>query len=123
MASIAWCAESLESRIPELVAIKVAPFDRYETLAVARAVAESGRDIALYTGNDDNILGDLLTPFVFPGRPPLDFRGGLLGQWAIWTRRAVESSRNTRRSSASSTAWRGERWRSRRAPRSKRTCR
>ncbi len=76
--------------IPELAAIKVAPFDRYETLSVARAVAESGREIALYTGNDDNILGDLLTPFQFPGCSPVFFRGGLLGQWAVWTRRAVE---------------------------------
>jgi dihydrodipicolinate synthase/N-acetylneuraminate lyase len=68
--------------IPALAAIKVAPFNRYQTLDVVRAVAASGRsgDITLYTGNDDNIIPDLLT----------DFRGGLLGQWAVWTRRAVE---------------------------------
>jgi dihydrodipicolinate synthase/N-acetylneuraminate lyase len=68
--------------IDRVAAIKVAPFDRYKTLDVVRAVAASGRagDIALYTGNDDNIIPDLLT----------DFRGGLLGQWAVWTSRAVE---------------------------------
>ena len=78
--------------IERVVAIKVAPFDRYRTLDVVRALAESGRtDVALYTGNDDAIVQDLLTPF--PGgaqRPPLHFRGGLLGQWAVWTRCAVE---------------------------------
>lgn len=70
------------AEIPEVVAIKVAPFNRYQTLDVTRAVAESGRanDIALYTGNDDNIVIDLLSGFV----------GGLLGQWAVWTRHAVE---------------------------------
>ncbi len=54
--------------IPNVVAIKIAPFNRYQTLDVVRAVAESGRggDIALYTGNDDNILIDLLTEFVVP---------------------------------------------------------
>ncbi len=76
--------------IPEVVAIKVAPFDRYRTLDVVRAVAESGReDIALYTGNDDHIVEDLLARFEFGGRT-LRFAGGLLGQWAVWTRRAVE---------------------------------
>jgi hypothetical protein len=78
--------------IDRVVAIKVAPFDRYRTLDVVRAVAESGRtDVALYTGNDDAIVADLLTPFPAGGhRPPLHFRGGLLGQWAVWTRCAVE---------------------------------
>jgi dihydrodipicolinate synthase/N-acetylneuraminate lyase len=68
--------------IEAVAAIKVAPFNRYQTLDVVRAVAESGRagEIALYTGNDDNIIPDLVT----------EFRGGLLGQWAVWTRRAVE---------------------------------
>jgi dihydrodipicolinate synthase/N-acetylneuraminate lyase len=68
--------------IEAVAAIKVAPFNRYQTLDVVRAVAESGRagEIALYTGNDDNIIPDLLTHFC----------GGLLGQWAVWTRRAVE---------------------------------
>jgi dihydrodipicolinate synthase/N-acetylneuraminate lyase len=76
-----------------VVAVKVAPFDRYRTLDVLRAVAESGRAdrVALYTGNDDHIVADLLTPYhVLPGRPPVRFVGGLLGQWAVWTRRAVE---------------------------------
>jgi len=78
-------------RIPAVVAIKVAPFNRYQTLDVVRAVADSGRseEIALYTGNDDQILGDLLTEFRVSGQS-LRFRGGLLGQWAVWTRRAVE---------------------------------
>ena len=75
--------------IPELVALKIAPFNRYRTLDVVRAVLESGRDdVALYTGNDDNILADLLTPFTFAGRTRhLD--GGLLGQWGVWTHAAV----------------------------------
>jgi dihydrodipicolinate synthase/N-acetylneuraminate lyase len=77
------------AEIPGLVAIKIAPFNRYRTLDVVRAVLESGRDdVALYTGNDDNILADLLTPFTFAGRTRhLD--GGLLGQWGVWTRAAV----------------------------------
>ncbi len=81
--------------IENVVAIKVAPFDRYRTLDVVRAVAESGRrDVALYTGNDDHIVLDLLTPHRLPGPggAPTTVRivGGLLGQWAVWTRRAVE---------------------------------
>ncbi|HNQ34514.1 MAG TPA: dihydrodipicolinate synthase family protein [bacterium] len=76
--------------IERVVAIKVAPFNRYHTLDVVRAVAESGRtDIALYTGNDDNIVGDLLTGWEFRGRRQ-GFAGGLLGHWSFWTRRAVE---------------------------------
>ena len=76
--------------IPGVVAIKVAPFDRYRTLEVARALAESGRDdVALYTGNDDCIVADLLTDFPSaPGRPPIRCAGGLLGQWSVWTRKA-----------------------------------
>lgn len=78
-----------------VVAVKVAPFNRYQTLDVVRALAESGRhtEIALYTGNDDNIVADLLTEFrVATGAGPrtLHFSGGLLGQWAVWTSRAVE---------------------------------
>ncbi len=80
--------------IDDVVAIKIAPFSRYRTLDVVRAVAESGRDdLALYTGNDDNIVIDLLTPFRFEvagGWRELRMVGGLLGQWAVWTRRAVE---------------------------------
>ncbi len=82
------------AEIERVVAIKVAPFNRYQTLDVVRAVAEAGRDdIALYTGNDDQIVLDLLTPFRIQvaGRP-VERRivGGLLGQWAVSTRRAVE---------------------------------
>jgi dihydrodipicolinate synthase/N-acetylneuraminate lyase len=73
-----------------LVAIKIAPFNRYQTIDAVRAVADSGRarDIALYTGNDDNIVADLLTPFHFNG-VTLRIRGGLLGQWAVGTKSAV----------------------------------
>lgn len=76
--------------IENVVAIKIAPFNRYQTLDVLRAVAESGRskDVALYTGNDDHILLDLLTEFSF-GSETLRFSGGLLGQWAVWTKMAV----------------------------------
>lgn len=78
--------------IDRVVAIKVAPFDRYRTLDVTTALAESGRDdVALYTGNDDAIMTDLLTPFPAAGNGrPLHFSGGLLGQWAVWTERAVD---------------------------------
>jgi dihydrodipicolinate synthase/N-acetylneuraminate lyase len=78
--------------IEQVVAIKVAPFDRYRTLEVARALAASGRtDVALYTGNDDSIVADLLTDFPGsgPSAPPVRFAGGLLGQWAVWTREAL----------------------------------
>jgi dihydrodipicolinate synthase/N-acetylneuraminate lyase len=75
-------------------AIKIAPFNRYRTLDVVRAVADAGRDdIVLYTGNDDAILLDLLTPFpVQPGGRSAvrHIVGGLLGQWAVWTRTAVQ---------------------------------
>jgi hypothetical protein len=82
--------------IPNVRAIKIAPFNRYQTLDVLEAVAQSGRreEIALYTGNDDNILIDLLTPYMFHARGSevrLQIVGGLLGQWACWTKRAVES--------------------------------
>ncbi len=114
--------------IENVVAIKIAPFNRYQTLDVVRAVAESGRggEIALYTGNDDNIVPDLITDFELapvhatsvhatPGRAsttttmhtqalhtpmphtngneaaaPVRFVGGLLGQWAVWTREVVK---------------------------------
>lgn len=83
------------AEVPGVVAIKIAPFDRYATIDVVRGVANSSRadDIALYTGNDDNIVVDLLTPF----RVSVDGRlvekriaGGLLGQWAVWTKAAVD---------------------------------
>jgi len=107
------------AEIPNVVAIKIAPFNRYQTLDVIRAVAEAGRagEIALYTGNDDDIVLDLLTEFRVPEAstetvltqftdplladdPKLEVReaadepvrivGGLLGHWACWTKRAVE---------------------------------
>ncbi len=106
------------AEIPNVVAIKIAPFNRYQTLDVVRAIAEAGRtdDISLYTGNDDNIVIDLLTEFRVPEAstetvlPPfagmlskqethveireapaasVRISGGLLGHWACWTRRAV----------------------------------
>jgi dihydrodipicolinate synthase/N-acetylneuraminate lyase len=106
------------AEIHDLVAIKIAPFDRYRTIEVVRAIADSGRrDVALYTGNDDNIVLDLLSRFpTAASRPrarprenidgvialhpdsPLDFAprivGGLLGHWAFWTSRAVQLLRD-----------------------------
>ena len=81
--------------IPNVVAIKVAPFDRYQTLDVLRAVAETGRagEIAIYTGNDDSIVFDLLSAYVIPtghGAVKVRMVGGLLGHWACWTQKAVE---------------------------------
>ncbi|MBN2131606.1 MAG: hypothetical protein JW741_19060, partial [Sedimentisphaerales bacterium] len=81
--------------IPNVRAIKIAPFNRYHSLDVLEAVAGSGRcdEIALYTGNDDNILVDLLTRHTFSvgGEPAcVLMAGGLLGQWACWTKRAVD---------------------------------
>ena len=80
--------------LEHVVAIKIAPFNRYQTLDVVRAVAESGRDdIALYTGNDDNIVLDLVTPYpimVAEERRVRRIVGGLLGHWSVWTQRAVK---------------------------------
>ena len=81
------------AEIENVAAIKIAPFNRYQTLDVIRAVVESGREISLYTGNDDNIVMDLLMPFAFPADGRIVERrivGGLLGHWAVWTRGAVE---------------------------------
>lgn len=81
--------------LENLVAVKIAPFNRYQTLDVIRALVEAGRDdVALYTGNDDHIVGDLVTPFRFrrgSRRIQRHIVGGLLGQWAVWTRRAVKT--------------------------------
>jgi len=79
------------AQIENVVAIKMAPFNRYQTIDVLRGVIDSGRasDIALYTGNDDNILIDLLTRWNFGGAT-LRIVGGLLGHWAVWTSKAVE---------------------------------
>lgn len=82
------------AQIENVVAVKIAPFNRYQTLDVVRAIAEAGReDIALYTGNDDNIVLDLLTPFRFTIADRTVERrivGGLLGHWSVWTQKAVE---------------------------------
>jgi hypothetical protein len=81
------------AKIENVLAIKIAPFNRYQTIDVVRAVAESGRHIALYTGNDDNIVMDLLTPYQFHADSKSQQRrivGGLLGHWAVWTKSAVE---------------------------------
>ncbi|MDR1640595.1 MAG: dihydrodipicolinate synthase family protein [Clostridiales bacterium] len=83
------------SQIPNVVGIKCAPFNRYQTIDLARGVAESGRasEIALYTGNDDSIVLDLLTRFNFQfnGKPvEIRFVGGLLGHWGVWVKKAVE---------------------------------
>ena len=81
--------------IDNVLAIKIAPFNRYQTLDVVRAVCEAGResDITLYTGNDDNIVIDLLTEYRIQTprvEKKLRIVGGLLGHWAVWTRKAVE---------------------------------
>jgi dihydrodipicolinate synthase/N-acetylneuraminate lyase len=92
--------------IAGVVAIKIAPFNRYQTIDVLRAVADAGRDgIVLYTGNDDSIVSDLVTPFGFDAghtRRELRIAGGLLGHWAVWTKGAVrllEDCRTARRGS------------------------
>jgi dihydrodipicolinate synthase/N-acetylneuraminate lyase len=82
------------AEIPNVIAIKLAPFNRYQTIDVVRAVAEAGRDdIALYTGNDDSIVVDLFTPFTFEVNGRKVTRricGGLLGHWGVWTHAAVK---------------------------------
>lgn len=82
------------AQIPNVQAIKMAPFNRYQTLDVVRAVCHSSRyqEIALYTGNDDNIVADLLTTYRFSINGEVREKaivGGLLGHWAVWTRKAV----------------------------------
>ena len=81
------------AEIPAVVAVKIAPFNRYHTLDVVRAVIDANRDdIALYTGNDDAIVSDLVTSFRFRyGGAVVERRivGGLLGHWAVWTQGAV----------------------------------
>src|SRR5699024_12016305 len=83
------------TELPAVKAIKIAPFARYRTLDVVRAVCSSSRheEIALYTGNDDNIIPDLLTTYRFNvdgEQREKAIVGGLLGHWAVWTRKAVE---------------------------------
>lgn len=82
--------------IPAVIAIKAAPFNRYQTLDVVRAAAMSSRpdEITLYTGNDDNIVADLLTTYRFtmPDGSVREkrFDGGLLGHWSMWTKTVVD---------------------------------
>lgn len=81
--------------IPNVVAVKSAPFNRYQTLDLVRGCAASSRrdEVALYTGNDDNIILDLLTPFRFEidGQTVTKyFAGGLLGHWCVWTKKVAE---------------------------------
>lgn len=83
------------AEIPNIVAIKMAPFNRYQSIDVVRAVCNSSRrdEIALYTGNDDNIINDLLTTYRFTVNGAIVEKkvvGGLLGHWAVWTKKAVE---------------------------------
>ncbi|WP_395742116.1 dihydrodipicolinate synthase family protein [Prosthecobacter sp.] len=88
------------AEIENIVAIKMAPFNRYQTLDVVRAVIEAGRDdIALYTGNDDNIVADFLTPYRYGGKERRII-GGLLGHWSVWTQRAVELLEKCRNANA-----------------------
>jgi hypothetical protein len=81
--------------IDNVVAIKIAPFNRYRTVDVVRGVVEAGAAdrITLYTGNDDHIIADLITPFKFMTKGQyctVRIRGGLLGHWSVWVKRAVE---------------------------------
>jgi dihydrodipicolinate synthase/N-acetylneuraminate lyase len=100
------------AEIENVVAIKMAPFNRYQTLDVVRAIIEAGRDdIALYTGNDDNIVIDLLTMWEFEHsgeKVQRQIVGGLLGHWAVWTKKAVElldEIKISREGKALSTHW------------------
>jgi len=103
------------AEIPGVVAIKIAPFDRYATIDVVRAVCDTQRDdVALYTGNDDNIVVDLLTPFPTPSgsdEPARHIVGGLLGHWAVWTARAaaqLSRIKEARRSGVLEKCWLSE---------------
>lgn len=83
------------AEIPNVHAIKIAPFNRYQTLDVVRAICHSSRnnEIAVYTGNDDNIVNDLLTTYHICVNDEIIVKrivGGLLGHWAVWTKKAVE---------------------------------
>ncbi len=100
------------AEIPGVVAVKMAPFNRYQTIDVVRAIVDAGRDdIALYTGNDDTIVTDLLTPFTFPHQgKPVTRRivGGLLGHWGVWTHAAVKLFREAQAAAKQSTV--GAKW-------------
>jgi dihydrodipicolinate synthase/N-acetylneuraminate lyase len=97
------------AELPGVVGIKIAPFDRYATLDVVHGMVASGRhDVVLYTGNDDSIVTDLITEFpaVLPDGSPVlvPMVGGLLGQWAVWTQRAVELHARSRRARSGNPA-------------------
>lgn len=84
------------AEIDNVVAIKMAPFDRYRTLDVIRGVvaARAEERITLYTGNDDHIVLDLVTPFAVKRdgeEVVVRIRGGLLGHWSVWVRAAVQT--------------------------------
>jgi len=96
------------ANLPHVYAIKVAAFNRYQTLDVVRAVCQSPRrnEIALYTGNDDNIIADLLTPYRFTIHEEViekRFVGGLLGHYAVWTKKSVDLFHEVKNSVASGT--------------------
>jgi len=98
------------SAIPNVYAIKVAAFNRYQTLDVVRAVCHSTRrnEIALYTGNDDNIVADLLTPYRFNIMGEIvekRFVGGLLGHYAVWTKKSVELFHEIKKCVADHSGW------------------
>ncbi|WDR02900.1 dihydrodipicolinate synthase family protein [Devosia algicola] len=83
------------AKIENVIGIKIAPFNRYKTLDVVRGVAAAGAQsrVTLYTGNDDHIVGDLLTPFPVEsdnGTDHIRIKGGLLGHWSVWTLKAVQ---------------------------------
>lgn len=85
--------------IPSVLGVKAAPFDRYATLDIVGGLAASVRrdEVALYTGNDDHIVGDLVATFTHGDGTRTRFAGGLLGQWSVWTHRAVETLELARR--------------------------
>lgn len=97
------------AELPALVAVKIAPFSRYRTIEVVRAITASGReDVALYTGNDDSIVYDLTTPFPSGRDGTVRMHGGLLGHWAVWTRAAVKllgDIRAVKRAAATPESW------------------
>ncbi len=92
-----------------MIAIKIAPFNRYRTLDVLRGVAAAGAldRVALYTGNDDHILLDLMLPFDLRDNGVTTrtyFRGGLLGHWSVWTASAIKQFETLQGGAAARTA-------------------
>ena len=97
------------AEIDNVIAIKVAPFHRYRTLDVVRGIVAAGAEdrITLYSGNDDHIVLDLLLPFIAVRggeEVTVRFKGGLLGHWSVWVRRAVELLHRVQAAVASGTA-------------------